>query len=60
LSRFSADVSFSSSANSNRPSSFILALSLAEVLLVWSFSYVVGKIALRHIDALLLAVLRRL
>lgn len=30
----------------------MLALALISVLLIWSFNYVAGKIALRHIDAM--------
>jgi hypothetical protein len=41
----------------NRPSPFILSLSLAAMLLIWSFSFIVDKIALRHIDALSLVAL---
>jgi drug/metabolite transporter (DMT)-like permease len=36
----------------------VLALALVTVLLIWSFNYVMGKIALRHIDALSLASMR--
>jgi drug/metabolite transporter (DMT)-like permease len=43
---------------SHRPSSFILALSLAAMLLIWSFNYIAGKIALRHLDPLTLASFR--
>ncbi len=41
-----------------RPSSIALALALSAVLLFWSVNYIVGKITLRHIHALTLAVLR--
>jgi len=44
--------------DSNRPSSFILAFSLAAMLAMWSFNYVAGKIALRHIDGVTLAAFR--
>ena len=45
-------------AASHRPKPSVLGLSLVTVLLIWSFNYVAGKIALRHIDALSLASLR--
>jgi drug/metabolite transporter (DMT)-like permease len=45
-------------ARTKRPSSIALALALSAVLLFWSVSYIVGKITLRHIHALTLAVLR--
>jgi drug/metabolite transporter (DMT)-like permease len=47
-----------SKQDSNRPSSFILAFSLAAMLAMWSFNYVAGKIALRHIDGITLAAFR--
>jgi len=43
---------------SDRPKPFSLALALIAVLLIWSFNYVAGKIALRHIDAISLASMR--
>lgn len=46
------------SPDSHRPSSFLLGLSLFVILLVWSFNYLAGKIALRHMDALALASFR--
>ncbi|HVB58489.1 MAG TPA: DMT family transporter [Candidatus Acidoferrales bacterium] len=52
------DVASSPATISPRPKSFVLALCLASVLLIWSFNFVAGKIALRHIDALSLASLR--
>jgi drug/metabolite transporter (DMT)-like permease len=33
-----------------RPSSVLLAGALAAILLLWSFNYVAGKVALRHMD----------
>jgi drug/metabolite transporter (DMT)-like permease len=42
----------------HRPSPFLLGAALVSILLIWSFNYVVGKIAMRHIDALALASLR--
>ncbi len=41
-----------------RPSSFLLAVSLAAMLAMWSFNYVAGKTALRYFDGLTLAVFR--
>jgi drug/metabolite transporter (DMT)-like permease len=46
------------STNDDRPKPLILALALITVLLIWSFNYVAGKIAMRHIDALSLASMR--
>jgi len=43
---------------SHRPSSFLLALSLAAMLAMWSYNYVAGKIALRYFDGLTLAAFR--
>lgn len=43
---------------SERPSSLVLGLSLVAMLLIWSFNYVAGKIALRHLDPLTLASFR--
>jgi drug/metabolite transporter (DMT)-like permease len=40
------------------PSPVLLALALVVVLLVWSVNYVVGKIALLHLDALTLVCFR--
>jgi drug/metabolite transporter (DMT)-like permease len=45
-------------ASASRPSSFVLAVALAAVLLVWSVNYVVGKLTLTHLDALTLASFR--
>lgn len=42
----------------HRPKPLLLGLGLLSVLLIWSFNYVAGKIALRHIDALSLASMR--
>ncbi|MGA2846003.1 MAG: DMT family transporter [Candidatus Acidiferrales bacterium] len=41
-----------------RPSSVVLALTLALMLLLWSFNYIAGKIALRHLDPISLACFR--
>jgi drug/metabolite transporter (DMT)-like permease len=41
-----------------RPSSLLLGLSLAAILVVWSFNYIAAKIALRHMDGLSLASFR--
>jgi drug/metabolite transporter (DMT)-like permease len=41
----------SSSASSQRPSPFLLALALIAVLLIWSFNFVAAKIGLQHMDA---------
>jgi drug/metabolite transporter (DMT)-like permease len=41
-----------------RPNSWVLAASLAAVLLVWSVNYVVAKLTLTHLDALTLASFR--
>jgi drug/metabolite transporter (DMT)-like permease len=43
---------------SRRPSSLILGLACAAMLVMWSFNYVAGKIALRHMDGLTLASFR--
>ncbi len=48
----------SSSASGSRPSSFLLAVALTAVLLVWSVNYIVGKLTLTHLDALTLASFR--
>lgn len=45
-------------SDTQRPSSLALALALGAVLLLWSVNYIVGKITLRHIDALTLAAMR--
>lgn len=42
----------------NRPSSLVLGISLVAMLLIWSFNYVAGKVALRHLDPLTLASFR--
>ena len=39
-------------ASEARPSSFVLALALAGVLVIWSLNYIAGKITLAHLDAL--------
>jgi drug/metabolite transporter (DMT)-like permease len=43
---------------SRRPSSFVLGLACAAMLVMWSFNYVAGKVALRHMDGLTLASFR--
>lgn len=43
---------------SHRPSSLVLGLACAAMLVMWSFNYVAGKIALRHMDGLTLASFR--
>jgi drug/metabolite transporter (DMT)-like permease len=48
----------SSNGTAHLPSSFILAISLAAMLAMWSFNYVAGKTALRYFDGLTLAVFR--
>jgi drug/metabolite transporter (DMT)-like permease len=48
----------SSSVASHRPKPLVLAVALITVMLIWSFNYVAGKIALRHIDAISLASMR--
>jgi drug/metabolite transporter (DMT)-like permease len=42
----------------SRPSSLLLGISLAALLLAWSFNYPAGKTALRYLDPLSLASLR--
>lgn len=44
--------------NNERPSSFTLTFALTLIVIMWSLNYFAGKIALRHIDPLSLAVLR--
>jgi len=41
-----------------RPSSWLLALGLVALLFAWSINYIVGKITLKHLDALTLASFR--
>jgi len=54
-----SDRSSSSTSNcSPRPNPFLLGAALVFILLVWSFNYVIGKIAMRHIDPVSLASLR--
>lgn len=48
----------SSPSERQQPSSLALALGLGAVLLLWSVNYIVGKITLRHIDAITLAAMR--
>ena len=47
-----------SSVSLHRPKPWQLALGLVAVLLIWSFNYVAGKLALEHIDAWSLASMR--
>jgi drug/metabolite transporter (DMT)-like permease len=47
-----------SEALPHRPSSFILAMSLAAMLAMWSFNYVAAQTALRYFDGLTLAAFR--
>jgi drug/metabolite transporter (DMT)-like permease len=47
-----------SSSTSNRPSHFLLVLALGVMFLLWSFNYLAGKIALRHLPPFTLAVFR--
>ncbi len=48
----------SSAPAPRRPSSLVLWTAIIATLLCWSFNYVAAKTALRHIDAVSLAVLR--
>ncbi|HXZ14031.1 MAG TPA: DMT family transporter [Candidatus Sulfotelmatobacter sp.] len=41
-----------------RPSSFVLGLSLAAMLVMWAVNYVAGKVALRYLDGVTLASFR--
>ena len=41
-----------------RPSKFLLGISLAVMLAIWSLNFIIGKIALRHMDPISLAALR--
>lgn len=50
--------SSSSPATQRRPSGFLLWTAIITTLLCWAFNYVAAKTALRHIDAVSLAVLR--
>ncbi|MGC2332533.1 MAG: DMT family transporter [Candidatus Acidiferrales bacterium] len=45
-------------ADERRPSGLLLGATLALILLLWSFNYTAGKIALRHMSPLTLAPLR--
>lgn len=45
-------------SGSKRPSSLALAFALALMLFLWSFNYIAGKIALRHLDPISLACFR--
>ncbi len=45
-------------APGSRPSRFLLALGLVAVLFAWSINYIIGKITLKHLDALTLASFR--
>jgi drug/metabolite transporter (DMT)-like permease len=52
------DITRTSADSWSRPKPLQLALALIAVLLIWSFNYVAGKIAMRHIDAMSLALMR--
>ena len=54
----SASPSSTSSPGTGRPKRYVLALALGVMLFIWSLNFIVGKITLRHIDALSLAALR--
>jgi drug/metabolite transporter (DMT)-like permease len=54
----SASPSATSSPGTGRPKRYVLALALGVMLFIWSLNFIVGKITLRHIDALSLAALR--
>jgi drug/metabolite transporter (DMT)-like permease len=56
--RLQNEISGGTSNTAHRPSLFLLGAALVSILFIWSFNYVVGKIAMRHIDALSLASLR--
>jgi drug/metabolite transporter (DMT)-like permease len=43
---------------SKRPSALVLASTLGLMLFLWSFNYIAGKIALRHLDPISLACFR--
>jgi O-acetylserine/cysteine efflux transporter len=45
-------------ADARRPSGLLLGATLALILLLWSFNYTAGKLALRHMGPLFLAPLR--
>lgn len=47
-----------SESSAKRPSFWSLAFMLALMLMLWSFNYVAGKIALRHLDPISLACFR--
>jgi len=47
-----------SDSTTRRPSFFFLAFMVALMLMLWSFNYVAGKIALRHLDPIALACFR--
>lgn len=47
-----------SESSAKRPSFWFLAFMLALMLMLWSFNYVAGKIALRHLDPISLACFR--
>jgi drug/metabolite transporter (DMT)-like permease len=47
-----------SASDSGRPSTLVLALTLSGMLFLWSFNYIAGKIALRHLDPISLACFR--
>ena len=48
----------SAAHGTHRPSPLLLALGLATMLFLWTFNYIVGKMSLRQIDPLTLAVFR--
>jgi drug/metabolite transporter (DMT)-like permease len=50
--------SIGSDSASNRPSTLTLGLILGLMLALWSFNYIAGKIALRHVDPISLACFR--
>jgi drug/metabolite transporter (DMT)-like permease len=54
----SSNVRPDSELSAKRPSFWSLAFMLALMLMLWSFNYVAGKIALRHLDPISLACFR--
>jgi drug/metabolite transporter (DMT)-like permease len=48
----------SAAAEARHPGSLFLAFSLTLMLLLWSFNYIFGKIALRHLDPVTLCCVR--
>jgi O-acetylserine/cysteine efflux transporter len=53
-----SNVRADSELSAKRPSFWSLAFMLALMLMLWSFNYVAGKIALRHLDPISLACFR--